>query len=151
MAIFITDDTYVDFARFKKEIFYEQAEPSKDDYIIICGGFGGVWDGRPRERCWLDWLEAKPFNTRFVSGNHDNYDLLAECPVQEWHGGRVQFIRPSIIHLMRGQVYEIEGKRFFTMVGATVTTLIDSKKMDLETDMQQKMNLPQLYHPQDKR
>ena len=92
---------------------------SKNDYVIICGDFGGVWDGSPRERYWLDWLEAKRFTTLFVSGNHENYDLLSEFPVQEWHGGRVQFIRPSIIHLMRGQVYEIEGKRFFTMGGAS--------------------------------
>ena len=119
MAIFITGDTHADFERFKKEIFYEQAELSKNDYVIICGDFGGVWDGSPRERYWLDWLEAKRFTTLFVSGNHENYDLLSEFPVQEWHGGRVQFIRPSIIHLMRGQVYEIEGKRFFTMGGAS--------------------------------
>ena len=39
--------------------------------------------------------------------------------MQEWHGGKVQFVRPSIIHLMRGQVYEIEGKRFFAMGGAS--------------------------------
>ena len=119
MAIFITGDTHADFERFKKAICYEQAELSKNDYVIICGDFGGVWDGSPRERYWLDWLEAKRFTTLFVSGNHENYDLLSEFPVQEWHGGRVQFIRPSIIHLMRGQVYEIEGKRFFTMGGAS--------------------------------
>ncbi len=29
------------------------------------------------------------------------------------------FVRSSIIHLMRGQVYEIESKRFFTMGGAS--------------------------------
>ena len=119
MAVFTTGDTHADFERFKKEIFPEQAELTKDDYIIIAGDYGGVWDGSPRERYWLDWLEAKPFTTLFVSGNHENYDLLAEFPIQEWHGGRVQFIRPSIIHLMRGQIYEIEGKRFFTMGGAS--------------------------------
>ena len=119
MAIFITGDTHADFERFKKDVFYEQAELSKNDYVIICGDFGGVWDGSPRERYWLDWLEAKLFTTLFVSGNHENYDLLSEFPVQKWHGGRVQFIRPSIVHLMRGQIYEIEGKRFFTMGGAS--------------------------------
>ncbi len=119
MAIFITGDTHADFERFKKDIFYEQAELTKNDYVIICGDFGGLWDGSPRECYWLDWLEAKLFTTLFVSGNHENYDLLSEFPVQKWHGGRVQFIRPSIVHLMRGQIYEIEGKRFFTMGGAS--------------------------------
>ncbi len=31
----------------------------------------------------------------------------------------MHFIKPDIIHLMRGQIYEIEGKTFFTFGGAT--------------------------------
>ena len=40
-------------------------------------------------------------------------------PVEEWHGGKVQKIRPSVIHLMRGQVYELEGKKIFAFGGAS--------------------------------
>ena len=119
MAIFITGDTHGDFTRFKKSIFYEQAELTKDDCVIITGDFGGIWDGGAEERHWLDWLEAKPFTTLFVSGNHENFDLLAEFPTEDWHGGKVQCIRPSVIHLMRGQIYDIQGKTFFTMGGAS--------------------------------
>ncbi len=125
MAIFITGDTHGDFARFKKGNFPEQAELTKEDYVIICGDFGGVWDDSPSDRYWLDWMDAKPFTTLFVSGNHENYDLLARYPIQEWRGGRVQFIRPSVIHLMRGQIYELEGKRFFTMGGASSHDIAD--------------------------
>lgn len=125
MAIFITGDTHGDFIRFKKGVFYEHAELTKDDSVIICGDFGGVWDNSPKERYWLDWLGAKPFTVLFVSGNHENYDLLATYPVEEWHGGKVQFIRPSVIHLLRGQIYEIEGKRFFTMGGASSHDISD--------------------------
>lgn len=39
MAIFITGDTHGDFIRFKKKIFYEQAELTKDDYIIVAGDY----------------------------------------------------------------------------------------------------------------
>jgi len=78
MSIYITGDTHGEFTRFKKDIFYEQTSLTKNDYVIICGDFSGVWDG-----------------------------------------GKVQRIRPSVIHLMRGQVYEIEGKTFFTMGGAS--------------------------------
>ena len=52
-------------------------------------------------------------------GNHENYDLLAEYPVEEWNGGQVQRVRPSVIHLMRAQVYDIQGKKFFTMGGVS--------------------------------
>ncbi len=119
MAIFITGDTHGDFTRFKKEVFHEQADLTKDDCVIIAGDFGGVWDGSSQEHHWLDWLEAKPFSTLFVSGNHENFDLLAEYPAEDWHGGKVQVIRPSVIHLLRGQIYEIQGKTFFTMGGGS--------------------------------
>ena len=36
--------------------------------------------------------------------------LLPCFPVEDWHGGKVQRIRPSVIHLMRGQIYDIQGK-----------------------------------------
>ena len=125
MAVFITGDTHGDFTRFKKDIFYEQAGLTKEDYVIICGDFGGIWDGSPKERYWLDWLEEKPFTTLFVSGNHENYDLLASYPVAQWHGGLVQHIRPSVLHLMRGQLYDICGKLFFTMGGASSHDISD--------------------------
>jgi len=119
MAIFITGDTHGDFSRFENTIFYEQVGLTKKDCVMITGDFGGIWDGSAEEQRQLDWLEKKPFTTLFVSGNHENFDLLAEYPVEEWNGGRVQKIRPSVIHLMRGQVYSIQGKTFFTMGGAS--------------------------------
>jgi hypothetical protein len=66
----------------------------------------------------LDWLNSKPFTTLFVDGNHENFDLLKTYPTQEWNGGKAQFIRPSVIRLTRGQVFNIEGNRIFTMGGA---------------------------------
>ena len=119
MAIYITGDTHGEFKRFQNPDFYEQEGLTKQDYLIICGDFGGVWDGSPYEQYELDQLEANPYTTLFVSGNHENFDLLATYPVEPWHGGSVQRIRPSVIHLMRGQVYDIQGKTFFTMGGAS--------------------------------
>lgn len=118
MAVFITGDTHGDFRRFRTDIFYEQKELTKEDIVLICGDFG-LWDDSPSERYWLNWLEDKPFTTAFVSGNHENYELLATFPVQEWHGGQAQLLRPSVLHLMRGQMFGLCGKRFFTMGGAS--------------------------------
>ena len=66
----------------------------------------------------MDYLSLLPFTILFADGNHENFDLLASYPITQWHGGKVQFIRKNIIHLMRGQIYEIENKRFFVMGGA---------------------------------
>ena len=119
MAIFITGDTHGEFDRFREKVFYEQSALTKEDFVIICGDFGGVWDGSKEEQGWLDWLEAKPFTILFVSGNHENFDLMADYAVEDWHGGKVQRIRPSVIHLLRGQVYDIQGRTFFTMGGGS--------------------------------
>lgn len=37
--------------------------------------------------------ESRLYTTAFVSGNHENYDLLATYPVSEWHSGKIQCIR----------------------------------------------------------
>ena len=119
MAVYVTGDTHRDFSRFQEDAFPDLYALSKDDYMIICGDFGGVWDGSPDEEALLDWLDALPFTTLFVSGNHENYSRLALCPEELWRGGMTRVVRPSIRLLERGQIFELDGKRFFTMGGAS--------------------------------
>ncbi len=116
--VLVTGDCHGNFARFEQKHFSEQANMTKDDTVIIAGDFGGVWFGDSRDDETLDWLERLPFTLAFVCGNHENYDALERYPVDEWHGGRVHRIRPHVLHLMRGQIFELEGCRFFTMGGA---------------------------------
>ncbi len=117
--IYATGDTHGSFQRFSLECFPEQVEMTREDYMIICGDFGGVWDGSKKEKQNLDWLEKLPFTTLFVSGNHENFDRLKNYSVEEWNGGKVQRIRPHVIHLMRGQIFNLMGHTFFTMGGAS--------------------------------
>ena len=116
--IYVTGDTHGNFRRFQPEYFPEQAGVTKNDVVIIAGDFGGVWFGDSRDDETLDWLERLPFTLAFVCGNHENYDALERYPVAEWHGSKVHRVRPHVLHLMRGQVFELESYRFFTMGGA---------------------------------
>ena len=116
--IYATGDCHGNFARFEQKHFSEQANMTKDDAVIIAGDFGGVWFGDSRDDETLDWLERLPFTLAFVCGNHENYDALERYPVAEWHGGKVHRVRPHVLHLMRGQIFELESYRFFTMGGA---------------------------------
>lgn len=119
--IYITGDCHCNFERFNTENFPEQKEMTKDDYVIICGDFGGVWDkdvSGKEETWWLNWLESKPFTTLFVDGNHENFDRLYSYPEENWKGGKIHRVRPSVIHLMRGQVFIIDDKKIFTFGGA---------------------------------
>ena len=120
--IYITGDCHNEFSRFYTQNFPEQKEMTKDDFVIICGDFGGVWnkdEESEKETKLLDWLESKSFTTLFIDGNHENFDRLNAFPVEMWHGGKVHKIRPSVIHLMRGQVFDIGGKKIFTFGGAS--------------------------------
>lgn len=46
------------------------------------------------------------------------HTALNSYPIEEWNGGKIHRLSDSVIHLMRGQVYTIDGKKFFTMGGA---------------------------------
>jgi len=119
--VYITGDIHSQpFPRLNTHSFFEQKEMTKEDYVIICGDFGLVWDKEEskREKHELDELESRSFTTLFCDGNHENFDRLNAYPVEEWHGGKVHKIRPSVIHLMRGEIYEINGKKFFVFGGA---------------------------------
>ena len=119
MELYITGDPHGDFSRFRPESFYEQERLTKEDVILVAGDFGGVWYGDSRDDAGLNFLDSRPFTTAFVSGNHENYDALAAYPQAEWHGGRVRTIRPSVLMLERGQVFDLGGRTFFTMGGAS--------------------------------
>ena len=107
--IYITGDTHGGFQRFGSKYFPQQTQMGRNDYMIICGDFGGLWDGGQKDQHWLDWLAEKPFTTLFVDGNHENFDLLNALPEKEWHGGRVHEVRENILHLMRGQIFTFSG------------------------------------------
>ena len=119
--IYITGDCHGDFEKFDIDIFPEQKEMTKEDFVIICGDFGGIWE-KDVSGCWetklLDELDSKPFTTLFVDGNHENFERLNSYGVTEWNGGKVHLIEKDIIHLMRGQVYTINETKFFTFGGA---------------------------------
>lgn len=144
--IYITGDTHSDFRRFQKSIFPEQNEMTKEDYCIIAGDFGGVWYGvddeihRKAEDYNLDELNNRSFTTLFVPGNHENYARLMsdEFPVKEWNGGMVKEIRPSILMLMRGEMYNIDGIKFFAFGGASSHDISDGLLDGADPDWQTK-------------
>lgn len=117
--IFVTGDTHcrIDFQKLRT-FSQKHKELTKNDYVIIAGDFGGVWFKPDLEKD-LNLYSSLRFTVLFVDGNHENFSLLNAYPVTEWNGGKVHKIRDDIIHLMRGQVFELEGKAIFTFGGAT--------------------------------
>lgn len=93
---------------------------TRDDCLIVLGDFGLVWSdpATEEEAGLLDWLDSQSWTTLFVDGNHENFDLIDALPVEELYGGHVQYVRPHVIRLMRGERYEIGGFSFFVCGGA---------------------------------
>ena len=55
--IYITGDTHGEFGRrFNTQNFPEQKTMTKDDYVIICGDFGGIWDFGQESKNARHWI-----------------------------------------------------------------------------------------------
>jgi len=99
-----------------------------DDYIIVDGDFGIIWhdfdkvhylDKNQEGLKWL--LKNVKCRVLFIDGNHENFNRLNEYPISEWNGGKVHHINEQVIHLIRGQVFTIDGITIFTIGGARST------------------------------
>lgn len=122
MTVYVTGDVHgraeYGASRFAFKSWPPGRTLTRDDVVIVAGDFGFVWDGSNAEKYWLDWFESKPWTTCFVDGNHENHHALAELPVREWSGGLVHEVRPHVLHLMRGGVFDIAGTTVLAMGGA---------------------------------
>lgn len=100
--------------------FFEQHEDeyTKEDYLIICGDVGVCGFSASDEADTRSILRELPVTTLFIDGNHENFEQLNSYGVETFCGGKVHFIENDIIHLMRGQVFTINGTSFFTFGGA---------------------------------
>ena len=93
------------------------------DYLIVLGDFGLVWNQKENlnEKYFLDEINKRPWVTLFIEGNHENFDRLwsDEFETIEFGGHCAKKIRDKILYLQRSCIYEIEGKKIFTMGGGT--------------------------------
>ena len=112
--IYVTGDTHGDITRLSKAAL-KKLMPG--DTLIVCGDFGFLWNGEKPEQKALDALSKRKYRICFIDGTHENFKMLSEYPVKQWNGGNVREIRGNIIHLMRGQYYDIDGTTVFTMGG----------------------------------
>jgi hypothetical protein len=123
MSVYVTGDTHgdMDIRKLFPQNWKEGKELTKNDYLIIAGDFGLIWDVNESgalERQNLAWLSSKPWTTLFVDGNHENFDRINALPTKEMFGEKVGIVSDSIFHLMRGRIYNIDFNKIFVMGGA---------------------------------
>ena len=120
--IYITGDIHGENSlfRFSSKKFPKGNDLTRDDYVIIAGDFGLLWNNTPnkQELYNIKWLDNKPWTTLFIDGNHENFYRLGQLLVIDKFGGKVGVVSQNIFHLKRGEVYSIGGKTFFCFGGA---------------------------------
>jgi len=118
--IYITGDTHGEFSKLSEVNWPESAYLTRDDYIIVTGDFGLIFNPIPskNEIYWMEWLNEKPWTLLFIDGNHDNHPMLNALPREEKFGGVVGKVSDNIYHLRRGEVYVIDGIKILTFGGA---------------------------------
>ncbi|MEM1484997.1 metallophosphoesterase family protein [Oscillospiraceae bacterium PP1C4] len=112
--IYVTGDIHADMDRFKSKAIKRL---KKNDTLIVCGDFGFVWDGSPKEQKQLKWLGKRHFNLLFIEGTHDNLELLAQYPEVEYCGGKARQISGRCHQLLRGEIYNMESDQLFVFGG----------------------------------
>lgn len=129
MAIWVTGDIHggMDMHKLsRRELKRRGIAIGEGDYLIITGDLGlpfydsDYLSSRGEYQYWMSWFRERPFTVLWVDGNHDNFNFWGIQPVTERYGGSVQIhpAAPNVIHLMRGEVYEIGGRTFFAFGGA---------------------------------
>ncbi len=117
--IYITGDTHGEHERIEKA--ERQSGIKSGDTLIICGVFGYIFFNSDKEKAFLDALSEKSYEICFADGNHENFPAIYSYHVVDFCGGKAHEIRKNVHHLMRGNIFTIENKTFFTMGGAYST------------------------------
>jgi predicted phosphodiesterase len=122
--IYVCGDTHghIDQRKLTTKNWHESKQLTKDDYLIILGDAGLVWNvnySKKEARSW-NWYNNKPWTTLFIDGNHENFSRLFsyEFEAVSKFNSFVKQISKSIFYLQRGHIYTIENKTFFTFGGA---------------------------------
>lgn len=136
--IYLTGDTHgdIDVGKISNNKWKVGSKLSRDDYLIILGDFGFPFlptdvtnekldnkiyaEARKSYLYWIKWLSQRPYTILWVDGNHDNHVYWDSVETEEWHGGKVNRhpLADNVIHLKRGEYYEIDGHTFWVMGGA---------------------------------
>ena len=129
MAVWVTGDIHggIDMHKLsRKELKRRGIKFERDDFLLILGDFGFPFldsdfeKPRGEYHYWMKWFSERKCTVLWIDGNHDNFNFWDSQPITERFGGRVQIHpnAPNVLHLMRGEIYEIAGKTFFAFGGA---------------------------------
>ena len=112
---------------------------TKEDIVFQLGDFGFYFAYPEYKELYKklynqrEILANKEYTILIIPGNHENYDLIESLPQIEKWGGIVyeeKFEEGSLYIAKRGEIYNINGKTFFTFGGALSSDKDDRHSID---------------------
>ena len=102
-----------------------------EDTLIVLGDFGFIWrlDADEVMKELKAIAERCPCQIAFLDGNHENFIEIARLEKKAfWNEGKVGILPHGIIHLLRGEIYNIEGRIIGVCGGANSIDLWHRKE-----------------------
>src|SRR5574344_804014 len=107
--LFLTGDMHAALDDRRRK-FISKLDPS--DILIVLGDFGYTWTPLRLQGYKV------PCMTLLVDGNHDNFSYLDACLDEDMFSSTVKKVKDNVYRLMTGNIYEINGLKFFVFGGA---------------------------------
>lgn len=113
--IYFLSDVHEDinFSGLKK---YVEIATDKD-LLIILGDVGLNFTNTEENKLFSENFLSINKKIAFIEGNHENFGYINSFPVVKWNGGLAHKLTDNIVHLIRGNIYTIDGLKFFTFGG----------------------------------
>ena len=119
--IYVTGDTHGQIDRFKEK---PVAGLKKGATLIVLGDFGFLCDDSRHEKKNRQWLSKRRYKILFIDGCHENFDLLAQYPTEDFMGGKAKHIEGNLWYILRGSVLTIEDKKLLCFGGGAVDYIL---------------------------
>ena len=118
--VYLIGDIHGDITQIMKENLHNNGiKISRNDVLIVLGDFGIMFKDTEQQRLALDYIGQLNYYVAFIDGNHENFDYLKSLPIVTKWGNKVHKLNNRCFHLLRGNIYKIEGHKYLCFGGAT--------------------------------
>ena len=118
MHILVTGDVHGDILLLLEMV----RNIENDEMLFVTGDFGLFWfdinSNSDKYTILNNMLESKNAYIVFVDGNHENHNFINRTEISEFCGAKCHKLLPRVIHIMRGEIVNIDGIKIFCFGGA---------------------------------
>ena len=118
MHVLVTGDVHGDILLLLEMV----RSIENDEMLFVTGDFGLFWfdinSNSDKYTILNNMLESKNAYIVFVDGNHENHNFINRTEISEFCGATCHKLLPRVIHIMRGEIVNIDGIKIFCFGGA---------------------------------